>query len=97
MKDPSGKNSSLSPGTLWVSAKDIGAADSVRLAIHNAEDAVDSSDVKTHPGGQVIAGVELISGVISTQPTLANTLSNLLMKLDSVNTIVSRIDDLAKV
>ncbi|KAK7683553.1 hypothetical protein QCA50_013388 [Cerrena zonata] len=97
LKDPSGKAPYASPGTIWVSAKNVGAVDSVRLAIQNAEGAIDTSDIKNRPGGQIIAGVELVSGVISTQPTLASTLNNLLMKLDCLNTVVSKIDDLAKV
>ena len=97
LEDPTGKAPSISPGTLWVSAKIVGAVDSTRLAIQNAEGAVETSDVKNNPIGRIVQGVELTTGMMDAHPTLASTISSLLMKLDSLNTVISRIDELAKV
>ena len=97
LEDPTGKTPSISPGTLWVSAKIVGAVDSTRLAIQNAEGAVETSDVKNNPIGRIVQGVELTTGMMDAHPTLASTISSLLMKLDSLNTVISRIDELAKV
>ena len=97
MEDPTGKAPSISLGTLWVSAKIVGAVDSTRLAIQNAEGAVETSDVKNNPIGRIVQGVELTTGMMDAHPTLASTISSLLMKLDSLNTVITRIDELAKV